>query len=490
MICNDNEPVCIAGVFGGIKSGVTADTKNIFLESAWFSPASIRKTSLKHGLRTEAAVRFEKGVDISGTVLSLIRAADLIKEVCGGEVSGDIIDIYPSPVEKKQIILNYNYLKKLSGKQYDHSAVKKIFSALEFDIVEDNEAHIKVASPLSKADVTIPADLVEEIVRIDGLNNIDIPSSITITPSIQQNILSEQLKEKISQMLAGLGFNEIVTNSIANSKNYSETELTNAVRLLNNLSADLDIMRPSMLETGLEILAYNINRKNSYLRFFELGKMYTTDQKKYSESEKVCFWITGKKQNQGWKNQNNDADFFTAKGIINSLFENINIKNAAFGEPQSLENGTAQSIIKNKVELGKILQVNKTLLQKFGIKQPVTFVEIDVKNILAFAAKEEILYSEISQFPAVERDLAIVMDKDIAFGNIASSLKQTKVKFLEDVNLFDIYEGEKIGSDKRSLAINFKFINKERTLTDAEVEKEMKTIADKLIADFNAEVRH
>ncbi|MEP6683787.1 MAG: phenylalanine--tRNA ligase subunit beta [Parafilimonas sp.] len=490
MICNNDEPVCIAGVFGGIKSGVTAETKNIFLESAWFNPASIRTTSLKHGLRTEAAVRFEKGVDISGTGLSLIRSAYLIKEICGGEITGDIIDIYPSPVEKKQITLQYNYLKKLSGKQYDHSAVKKIFSALEFDIIEDNETEIKVASPLSKADVTMPADLVEEIVRIDGLNNIDIPLSITITPSIQQNILSEQLKEKVAQMLAGLGFNEIITNSIANSKNYSENELSDAVRLLNNLSADLDIMRPSMLETGLEVLAYNINRKNNYLRFFELGKTYRKEQEKYKETEKICFWITGKKQNQGWKNQNNDADFFTAKGIIHSLLENINIKDLVFEELQLSENGIAQSIIKNKTNLGKVLQVNKMLLQKFNIKQPVIFVELDVRNILTASVKEEILYTEIPQFPAVERDLSIVMDKDIAFRNIASSLKQMKAKFLEDVTLFDIYEGEKIGNDKKSLAINFQFINKERTLTDAEVEKEMKTIADKLITDFNAEVRH
>ncbi len=490
MICNDDEPVCIAGVFGGIGSGVTEQTKNIFLESAWFAPASIRATSLKHGLRTEAAIRFEKGVDISGTVTSLIRAAQLITEIAGGAISGDIIDVYPSPVEKKQVNFKYAYLKKLSGKEYSQVAIKNILSVLEFDILEEDENGIKLTVPLSKADISLPADIVEEIIRIDGLNNIEIPSSITITPAINENSLREQLKEKLAQMLAGLGFNEIVANSIANSKNYDENNLSTSVRLINNLSADLDILRPSMLETGLEILAYNINRKNNNLRFFELGKIYKHEQNKYSETEKICFWISGKKQNAGWKNQNTEADFFTAKGIVAALLENLNIKRPVFSEPQTAEAGTYQSIQKNKRELGKILQTDTGLLQRFSIKQPVIYVELDVENLLKISVEEEILYKEIPQFPMVERDLSIVMDKKIVYGNISASLGKVKVKFLEDFKLFDIYEGDKIGSDKKSFAINFRFINTERTLTDTEVEVEMKTITEKLVTDFNAEIRH
>ncbi|MEO8710522.1 MAG: phenylalanine--tRNA ligase subunit beta [Parafilimonas sp.] len=490
MICNSDEPVCIAGVFGGMHSGVTKETKNIFLESAWFSPASIRATSLKHGLRTEAAIRFEKGVDISGTVTSAIRAALLIQEIAGGKISGDIIDVYPSLVEKKQVSLKYNYLKKLSGKKYEPSAVKNILTALEFDILYEDDNEIKLSVPLSKADITLPADIVEEIIRIDGLNNIDIPSYITISPAVQENILYQQLKEKVSQMLAGLGFNEIVTNSIANSKNYSQNSLVDVVRLLNNLSADLDILRPSMLETGLEILAYNINRKNNNLRFFELGKIYKRGQDQYEEKEKICFWITGKKQNTNWKQQNTDADFFTAKGIANSLLENINIKNFISEAPQLSEAGTFQSILKNKIALGKVLQVNDNLLQKFGIKQAVIYVELDVENITKASLKEEILYEEIPQFPIAERDLSIVMDKAIEYGKVAYAVKQMNIKFLQDFNLFDIYEGDKIGSDKKSFAINFRFINTERTLTDAELEAGMKAITNKLITDFKAEIRH
>jgi phenylalanyl-tRNA synthetase beta chain len=490
MICNSDEPVCIAGVFGGMYSGVTKETKNIFLESAWFSPASIRATSLNHGLRTEAAIRFEKGVDISGTVDSAIRAALLIQEIAGGKISGDVIDVYPSHVEKKQVSLNYDYLKKLSGKKYEASVVKNILTALEFDILYEDDNEIKLSVPLSKADISLPADIVEEIVRIDGLNNIEIPPYITISPAVQENILHQQLKEKMSQMLAGLGFNEIVTNSIANSKNYDENNLVTAVRLLNNLSADLDILRPSMLETGLEILAYNINRKNNNLRFFELGKIYKHGQHQYEEKEKICFWITGKKQSINWKAQSTDADFFTAKGIVSSLLENINIQNAVFEKPQLSETGSFQSISKNKISLGKVLQVNYDVLQKFSIKQPLIYTEFDVENIANASLKEEILYTEIPQFPIAERDLSIVMDKAINYEKVTSVVKEMNIKFMKDFNLFDIYEGDKIGSDKKSFAINFRFINTERTLTDADIEKEMKAITNKLIKDLNAEIRH
>lgn len=490
MICNDNEPVCIAGVFGGIGSGVTDKTQSIFLESAWFSPSSVRATSLKHGLRTEAAIRFEKGVDISGTVRALLRAVELIKEMAGGEISGKLIDVYPAVAEKKIVVLKYDYLKKLSGKTYARESVKNILTALEFDILEENDSFIKLAVPLSKADISLPADIVEEIIRIDGLNNIEIPSTITITPSINENSLKENLKEKLAQLFAGLGFNEIITNSITNSKNYREDQLNTAVKLLNNLSADLDIMRPSMLETGLEVLAYNINRKNSNLRFFELGKVYKHDEKGYTEREKICFWITGRQQTPGWKNQDTAADFFTAKGIVTSLAESINIKNISFGEPATIEGNIVQSIQKDKTQIGSIIQTANALLQKFGIKQPVVFAELDVESMAVEAVKQQVLYKEIPQFPAVERDLAFVTGKNIVYGNIAFLLEGMKVKYLESFKLFDIYEGEKLGADKKSFAVNFKFINAEKTLTDAEVELAMKTITEKLVKEFNAEIRH
>ena len=488
MICNADEPVCIAGIFGGIGSGVTANTKNIFLESAWFNPSAIRKTSLRLGLRTEAAIRFEKGVDISGTVNALKRAACLVREIAGGKIDGDLIDIYPVTAERKNITLKYKYLKKLSGKTYTSTSIKNILTALNFDIINETNDAITVAVPLSKQDIILPADIVEEIVRIDGLDNIEISKSVTITPSAQDNPVNEQLKEKISQLLTGLGFNEIVTNSIANSKIFTERRLFNSVRLLNNISVDLDIMRPAMLETGLETLAYNINRKNNSLNFFEFGKTYHNDRK-YSEEEYFCFWMTAKNEMQSWKQKLQLPDFFTAKGIITSLLTAINIIDTEFSKTESSETGIQQDIFAGTTLLGTIINVNADFLEKFDIKQNVVFVELNYKNLLAANAKQQVIFKEISPYPAVERDLALTVDKGIKYTDIENRLKQLAIPFLQQFSLFDIFESDKIGKDKKSLAISFTFLNNEKTLTDTEVNNVMEKITKKLEYDLNAEIR-
>ena len=275
MICNAEEGMCIAGVFGGMGSGVKETTTNIFLESAWFNPATIRRTSVHHDLRTDAATRFEKGVDISNTVNVLKRAALLIKEIAGGEIASDIVDVYPNQKDKVQIALKYHYLKKLSGKNYHQDAITKLLESLGFEIVKESVDALWVAAPYSKPDIRLPADVVEEIIRIDGLDNIEIPANINITPSSDSLGLKENLREKLSNYLAGIGFNEILTNSITNSKYYTNEVVCRSVKMINSLSADLDILRPSMLETGLETLSYNINRRNINLRFFEFGKAET-----------------------------------------------------------------------------------------------------------------------------------------------------------------------------------------------------------------------
>ncbi|MCW3116659.1 MAG: phenylalanine--tRNA ligase subunit beta, partial [Chitinophagaceae bacterium] len=276
MICDAEGGICMAGVFGGLHSGVSDKTKNIFLESACFEPVSIRKTSFRHNLRTDAATRFEKGTDISNTVNVLKRAALMIKEICGGEIASGLVDIYPDPKPKTEVSLKYHYLKKLSGKNYPPDTVKNILISLGFEIIKDGIDEIRVAVPYHKTDISLPADLVEEILRIDGLDNVEIPVAITISPAVEKNYLAEVYREKVSNYLVGLGFNEIMTNSITNSAYFNEEELRYAVKMLNNLSAELNIMRPSMLETGLESIAHNLNRKNNHLRFFEFGKTYTT----------------------------------------------------------------------------------------------------------------------------------------------------------------------------------------------------------------------
>jgi len=313
MICDAEKGMCIAGVFGGLESGVTSNTKNIFLEAAWFNPVNIRKTFCATSCVPKLPRIFDKGVDISNTAKVLQRAAALIKEIAGG-ITGKIIDIYPEPQEKKQVVLKYHYLKKLSGKNYHPLAIKRILSSLDFDIIKESIDEITISIPFSKPDILLPADIVEEIVRIDGLDNILIPSSITISPANDALYLKEQLREKIAGFLTGLGFHEILTNSITNSKYFEDSTLANSVKMVNSLSAELNLLRPSMLHTGLETIAYNINHKMQNLQLFEFGKTYNTAApNSYSEKEHCSLYISGKSVEESWNQKNTTHDFFMQK---------------------------------------------------------------------------------------------------------------------------------------------------------------------------------
>ena len=317
MICDAEKGMCIAGVFGGLNSGVTEKTRNIFLESAYFDPTTIRKTSFRHGLRTDAATRFEKGVDISNTVNVLKHAALLIMEVAGGEAASDVVDLYPDPENKREVALKYQYLKKLSGKNYHPDTVKGILQSLGFTIMKEGMDVLLLEVPYHKPDVSLPADVVEEILRIDGLDNIDIPQAITITPSVEKNYAADSLKEKLANALVGRGFSEILTNSITNSAYFSEGEVQKAVKMINNLSSELDILRPSMLPTALEVISFNNNRKNKDLQFFEWGKTYNqADTGKYKETAHMCLYITGDVKEASWKGKSVPADIYYLKGVV------------------------------------------------------------------------------------------------------------------------------------------------------------------------------
>ena len=316
MICDAEGPICIAGVFGGLNSGIKNTSTALFLESAWFNPSSIRKTSFRHGLRTDAAIHFEKGMDISGTVNALKRAASLIREYAGGKIRSPIQDIYPEPFPKSQVLLKYHYLKKLSGKNYHSIAVKNILLTLGFDILREGLDDLLIAVPYHKPDIQLPADMVEEIMRIDGFDHIEIPANINISPSVETGREQESLREKIAGFLVGSGFHEIFTNSITNSSYFGEEELETTVNMINNLSAELNIMRPSLLETGLESISWNLNRKNNDLRFFEFGKTYeTTGPGKYDEINHCCLYLTGNQQAENWKEKPVAMDFYYLKGL-------------------------------------------------------------------------------------------------------------------------------------------------------------------------------
>ena len=487
LICNGNaEPMCIAGVFGGATSGVKQTTKNIFLESACFEATSIRKTSLAHGLRTDAATRFEKGVDISNTVQVLKRAALLIKEIAGGEISSDIIDVYPTVKEKTEVSVKYHYIKKLSGKNYHPDAVKKILTALGFEVLKEGIDELKVAVPFNKPDISLPADLVEEIVRIDGLDNIAIPTSITISPAIDTLGIKDVLKDKIANYLVGLGFNEIFTNSITNSNYFDEATLQNTVKMVNNLSVELDVLRPSILETGLECIAYNSNRKNTNLQLFEFGKTYhTTAVGNYAEEEHLALYITGNHQEDHWKEKAKPFDFYRAKGLADAI---VKLAGLTSVQMQLLENDELQ-ITSNQTIVATVTQVQSNKLKAFDIKQPVYFIDVAYNKLTELVTAQKITYKEVSKFPAVQRDLALIVNKQITFDAIEKAVQQLKLKKLQSIRLFDVFESEKLGADKKSMAINFTFLDEEKTLVDKEVDAMMQQLIVAFEKNVGAEIR-
>ena len=490
MICNAAEPMCIAGVFGGHKSGVDTATKNIFLESAWFNPSSIRKSSISHGLRSEAAVRFEKGVDISNTVNVLKRAALLIKEVAGGEIASEIIDVYPVKKEKTEVAIKFHYLKKLSGKNYHPDAVKKILTGLGFEIIKEGMDEIRVAVPYSKPDISLPADIVEEILRIDGLDNISITGNMHFSPALDSNIQKENLKEKIAGFLTGLGFNEIMTNSITNSNYYSPEALEGAVKMINNLSIDLDVLRLSMVETGLETISFNINRKNNNLQLFEFGKTYhSKGVGNYNEQEHLALFMTGNYKPDTWKSKAEPIDFFKLKGIAQSILQLCDIDLPALQKSEIPGCSIALQAMINGTPLITIAEISENKLSKFGIKQPVFFINFNWIALVQSVAAKTIVYKEVSRFPSVQRDLAIVVNRQVNYSAVQAAVQGAKVDKLKQVQLFDIFESEKLGADKKSMAINFTFMDEEKTMTDKEIEGMVNKIIKSFENELGAEIR-
>lgn len=486
MICDGYEnPICFGGVFGGLNSGVTAVTKNIFLESAWFDPVTIRKTSLRHNLRTDASSRFEKGVDISNTVIVLKRAATIIKEIGGGQIASDIVDVYPSPKQKTEIVLKNHYLKKISGKNYHSDMVKNILLSLGFEILKEGPDNLIVAAPFSKPDITLPVDIIEEIMRIDGYDNVEIPSVITLSPAVETAAFESAYKEKVANYLIGLGFSEILTNSITNSKYYGEETLQNTVKLLNNLSVELDVMRPDLLQTGLESIAYNINHKNNDLLFFEFGKSYsTTGIGMYTEEEQLCLYISGNKNEAAWKEKEIKTDIYFVKGVCEKLFQLSGIENAIF----KAINNRINFFINDEL-IGTIEPVNKNKLEQFSIKQPVFFANIFWEKLAEHAKNIKIEFIEILKYPEVQRDISMVVNKNIPYEKIEDITGDLKISKLTNIKLFDIFESEKIGNDKRSFAISFTFSDREKTLTDNEIDSMMNKIIVSFEKELGAEIR-
>ncbi len=485
MICDGAGPVAIGGVFGGLHSGITEQTTNIYIESAYFNATHIRRTSLHHGLRTDAALHFEKGVDINNVIPALLRAASLMVEYACGEISTDITDVYPVALNPKIVNIAYEYINKLSGKHYKKIAIQELLLALGFEINREDNNGLSLQVPSNKTDVTQPADIVEEILRIDGLDNVALSGRLDIALT---NPLpgDREIKEKIANLLCGMGFQEIVTNSIVNSKYYPAEE--HLVKMINSLSSELDVMRPSMLESGLEVVQYNCNRKNQDLCLFEFGHIYHQYDGKYVQEARLSAWITGNVRTTNWDQQSKPANIFYLKGMINTLLAYCGIQKTQVFYTET--NNVQETIWKWKNQpLCSIKTIPAARLKEFDIKQEVFYADINWETWVKATNAGSTHYTEVPKFPAVARDLAIVLDTTVSYKQVQDATEQLKNSALQSFGLFDIFESEKLGAGKKSFALNFTFQLQDRTLTDVEIEQMMKQLMDTYKNKLNAQIR-
>jgi phenylalanyl-tRNA synthetase beta chain len=485
MICDATGPIAIAGVFGGLHSGINPTTNSVILESAYFDATHIRRTSLAHGLRTDAATHFEKGVDMQHVITALKRAAALICELAGARVASEIVDAYPRLIMPVSVAVSYEQIKDLSGKTYSNDAVKNLLTAAGFIIEHENEQGLQLIVPTNKTDVKQAADIVEEIVRIDGLDNIEIPGrlNIALTKALPND---RKEREHIADLLCGMGIQEILTNSISNSKYYEDRD--DLVKMLNSLSVELDCMRPRLLESGLEVIQYNCNRKQQNLMLFELGNVYAKAGDAYVETAQLGIWASGNLIPSQWNQKARKADLFFIKGIVQNILTQCGIKNVKTEYTEGVH--VAEITWKYKqLHLGTASQVNTITLNKFDIKQEVFYAVLDWRNWLLAASQNKVVYTEVPKFPAVERDLAIILDRSISYKQVQEATKGNQLNALKDFDLFDVFESEKLGADKKSYALSYTFQLNDRTLTDVEIEQMMQQLIANYKTQLNAQIR-
>ncbi len=504
-ICNANEAMCIAGIFGGKGSGTYENTRNIVLESAYFHPTWIRKSARRHGLSTDASYRFERGIDPNGQVYALKQAAILCKELAGGQVSMQIKDVYPEPIEGSKVVLTYDYVNSLIGKEIGKDTIKSIVTSLEMKIEAENENQIEILVPAYRVDVKRPCDVVEDILRIYGYNNVEIPLQLKGTLTIPTD---EDRNRKyinlISEQLVGGGFNEILNNSLTKVSYYKDlnryTEET-TVKILNPLSADLGVMRQTLLFGGLESIVRNVNRKNSNLRFFEFGNCYHYDESKkeadklikaYTQDQHLGLWVTGKRVENSWAHPNEDASFYELKAYVENILVRLGLSLQAVTLVKG-ENNIFEDSISIVTKAGKIIAelgvVAYKLTKNMGITNEVFFADIYWDNLLKAVKKHVVEYKEISKYPAVSRDLALLVDKTVEFEQIKEIAYSTEKKLLKAVELFDVYEGKNLPEGKKSYAVNFILQDEQKTLNDKQIDSIMNKLIDNLTKRLNAELR-
>ncbi len=487
MICDAEQAHCIAGVFGGLQSGVTEQTKNIFLESAYFNAVSVRKTSKRHGLKTDSSFRFERGTDPNMTVLALKRAALLIKELGGGQISSELSDNYPSKVEDFTIEVAYQNINNLIGQDIPSTEVKSIIQALGIRMVEENENTLQLQVPPYKVDVTRECDVVEEILRIYGYNNIAIPTKVNASLAYTQKPNKEHVQNTVADMLSANGFFEIWCNSLTKLSNSKHPE--QAVQLLNPLSSDLNAMRQSLLQPALESVAHNINRKNSNIKFFEFGKTYQLINGNYVEKNRLLVLVSGDLQEEQWNHTAKSVSFYTIKATVDAVLNRLGVVNFQTDEIADDDFAYGLKYYRGDKVLVQFGETTKTDRAKSSINKAVFYADFDWDLLLDAIKKNKIINKEVAKFPAVRRDLSLLVDQALSFETLKSMAFKTEKKLLKSVQVFDVYQGDKLPKGKKSYALNFTIQSDEQTLNDKQIDQVMQKIIQTYQQNVGAEIR-
>ena len=491
MICDEKGPLCIAGVFGGKSSGVTETTNSIFLESAYFNPISIRKSAKRHGLNTDASFRFERGIDPTITEFALKRAALLIKEIAGGEITSDIIDIYPKKIEDFPVFLNFEKTSKLIGQELPKETIKRILASLDIKVTTVSDAGLGLIIPSYRVDVQREVDVIEEILRVYGYNNINFTKKLNATVANSARTEDYKVQNIIATQLNANGFHEMMSNSLTSPDYIKLSEMLKEeynVLMLNPLSSDLSAMRQSLLFSGLEAVSYNINRRNGDLKLFEFGKTYHKLPSGYDEQKHLTLFVSGNRNEESWTNPQKPSDFFLFKGYVNSVLERLGIskiQNKPFESDVFAEGIAIASGNDTIVEFGT---VKKSILKHFDIKQEVFYADFNWNLILKLIGSK-IKFTDITKYPEVRRDLALLLDKNIAFDAIYNLSRQTEKSLLKNINLFDVYEGKNLPEGKKSYAISFTLQDNSKTLTDEQIDKIMTKLQKNFENELGASLR-
>lgn len=485
MICDQKEPLCIAGVFGGISSSVNLNTKNIFLESAYFNPVWVRKTAKRHGLKTDASFRFERGTDPNMPLKALQKAVSLLLELAGGEIS-IITDLYPNPIPNFDVVLNYAHVTRLIGKEIDKQEIKNILLHLGILITQETEKILHLSIPPYKVDVTRECDIIEEILRIHGLDKVEIPSHFRASANYSSKPNAETIQNTVADLLSNNGFSEILTNSLSKLE-YAINEKT-VVPLLNPLSSDLDSMRQSLLYTGLEVVAYNNKHKQNNLRLYEFGKTYFRNDSTYNEDKILALFITGNKNEEYWNQKTSPSNFFTLKGLVELILKRLGIRPSLDIPNHSIWTEGVRYHI-NQKNIAQLGIVSPILKQKIGIDNTVYYAELYWDNILKILKNHNIHYESISKYPAVRRDLSMLVSNNTSFEQLKLIAEKTERNLLKEVGIFDVYMGEKLPNGEKSYTLSFIFQDKEATLTDEKIDAMMQKITQNLEKEAGVTLR-